>query len=73
VECAQVQFFRFSPHTRAGYARPPLEIAPILQRLAPETVELIGAKQKARHCVSNLNVLHGGLITKTGKDNDMKT
>jgi hypothetical protein len=37
----RVQFFRFCPQTRAGYASPPLEIPSILERLAPETVELI--------------------------------
>lgn len=37
----RVQFFRFCPQTRAGHASPPLEIIPILNRLSPETVELI--------------------------------
>lgn len=37
----RVQFFRFCTQTRAGYASPPLEIPSILERLAPETVELI--------------------------------
>ena len=37
----RVQFFRFCPQTRASYASPPLETSSILERLAPETVELI--------------------------------
>lgn len=40
----RVQLYRYCPQTRAGYALPPLEIPCILERLAPETVELIQSR-----------------------------